>query len=379
MIKASVVKKDLAAALKSTAGLCAKSTLPILQCVVIEGTDAGLSVTGSNLEVEVCVRVHADMARNGKIAVHGGKLSDVVKRLDPDAVLRIEADKNGCKILCGRSRFRLPVEAAEDFPFIADVDAHDRLLIRESDLLGILNHCYAQVARNDPRWFLNGLLITAREDGITGVGTDGKRLATMRVDSAGSAADAEWDAIVPRGSVDVLRSILAGRDETIELVAGGSDGGGGVRHLRVDDGRATVVTRLIDGRFPEWKRSIKDVDYWVGVNRQELAECVARGSALSHRRFSSSDGKGSGFSVKLSFCAGSIRVSGLSGSTDESVDEIGADVEGIEDVDVVTEYLVDAINGIAPDDIEIGYGGAPEILLRPHGVHDRLQVVMAVV
>ena len=222
-----------------------RQTLPVLANFLVQVQDSQLSLTGTDLEVEMVARTAVDDAQDGETTIPARKLFEIVRAL-PDGS-RVTVSQTGEKVTvqAGRSRFTLATLPANDFPSVDEVEATERIGVPEAGLKELIERTAFAMAQQDVRYYLNGLLFDLNGPTLRCVATDGHRLALCEA-TLEQAAGAKRQIIVPRKGVTELQRLLEGGDRALELELGRA-------HIRVKRDDVTFTSNLIEGRFPEYE------------------------------------------------------------------------------------------------------------------------------
>lgn len=327
-MKLTITKSALSPALAHVAGVVPrKAGIPILNNVLLVAKDGRLTITGGDMETTMSATVDADIKDEGEITVPARKLADIVKAADDELSFSL-GDKMTVKT--GRSRFTLATLPASDYP---DRPAQDgkQINLPGADLRTLLDATAFAMATRDVRYYLNGLRIEVSDGMIHVVGTDGHRLAT-----ASTATDSEnLTCIIPRDAVLAASKLVANHkgDATITVTASSVD---------VDIDGCALTSKLIDGKFPDWRRVIpKDNGITIEVDADELRGAMTRASILSNEKF-----KG----VRMLLESGSITLTASNPEHEESQEVMDVDYKG-EPVEIGfnVAYMIDALNAIESD------------------------------
>ena len=236
-----------------------RQTLPVLSNILLVAEGDQLSMTGTDLEVELVRRVTLDEpAEAGSVTVPARKLMDICKSL-PDSA-RIELTLTGQKMVikAGRSRFTLSTLPAAEFPNVEDSPETLELSMVQQQLRHLIEKTGFSMAQQDVRYYLNGMLLEISGNQLRSVSTDGHRLATC-ITPVEAQDDVQHQIIVPRKGILELARLLQGGDDPLRLVIGAS-------HIRAHVGDFTFTSKLVDGKFPDYERVIpKNGDKYRGV------------------------------------------------------------------------------------------------------------------
>ena len=256
-----------------------RQTLPILSNVlmVLEGSE--LSLTGTDLEVELIGRVQVDSAKlAGSITVPARKLVDICKSLPDGSFLEVAAAENKVRIKSGRSRFTLSALTASDFPKVDEEPDSFSLEISQAKLKALLDATSFAMAQQDVRYYLNGMLFEVGENYLRVVSTDGHRLA-METFSLETTITEIQQLILPRKGIIELIRLLSEEGGDIRLTFGPN-------HIRAAIPESTFTSKLVDGKFPDYNRVLpKGGDRLLTSDRECLRQAFYRASILSNEKY----------------------------------------------------------------------------------------------
>ncbi|MFT4711525.1 MAG: DNA polymerase-3 subunit beta, partial [Candidatus Azotimanducaceae bacterium] len=248
-MKFSVNREVLLKPLQQVAGVVERrQTLPVLSNVLIQVTDAGVSLTGTDLEVELIGQVATENAELGEITVPAKKLLDICKELPDKADVVFELLDSRLLIKSGRFKSNLSTLPAADFPSVDRSAVEMTTTINSKSFKKLLDRTSFAMAQQDVRYFLNGMLLELGDGYIRSVATDGHRLAMSSL-SQDSNNGTMKQVIIPRKGVLELQRLLGDLDGEIEVSFGAN-------HLCARSDNFTMTTKLVDGRFPDYDRVI---------------------------------------------------------------------------------------------------------------------------
>src|ERR671926_180279 len=244
----------------------AKTTLPVLANILVETTDKGIRLSGTDLDIAVSTEVAADVETQGAITIPAKKLSEIARELPPSPVKIAAAGEQRITLECGRSRFKLLGLPKDEFPSFPAVRFNESWRIRSGDLQKLISHTSFAVSTEESRPILNGVLWELRPDMMRMVATNGHRLAKMEMPIKSGGAPST-DLIVPPKALEQIRRLFP-EDEELEIAKGKN-------HLGFRSPFTAVFTRLIEGPYPNYQQVIpKDNDKYA------IADKVALTSAL---------------------------------------------------------------------------------------------------
>ena len=278
-MKISVTRETLLPALQAVVNVVdRRQSMQILGNVLLNAHAGGLSLTATDMEVEVSLGCGADVAKEGTTTLPAKKFLDICRSLPPEAVLQIEVASAKAKVQSGRSRFSLGVLPADDFPAVGSFQPKLELAIGAAQLSELVKSTQFAMAHQDVRYYLNGLLLEMRGDVVRAVATDGHRLALCDRQVA-QELPATTQIIVPRKAVQEIQRMLAHQDGDVRLVIGEN-------HLRLEAAGQSLTAKLIDGKFPDYQRVIPTKgEKSVIADREALRSAFSRTSILSNEKF----------------------------------------------------------------------------------------------
>ncbi len=315
-----------------------RQTLPVLANFLVQVQGGQLSLTGTDLEVEMVSRIAVEDAQDGETTIPARKLFEIIRAL-PDGS-RITVSQTGEKITvqAGRSRFTLATLPANDFPSVDEVEATERVAVPESALKELIERTAFAMAQQDVRYYLNGLLFDLRDSILRCVATDGHRLAMCET-TLENASGAKRQIIVPRKGVTELQRLLEGGDREVELEVGRS-------HVRVKRDDVTFTSKLIDGRFPDYEAVVPiGADREVKVEREILRAALQRAAILSNEKYRG---------VRVEVTPGQLKISAHNPEQEEAQEEIEADTQ-VSDLAIGfnVNYLLDALSALRDEHVVI--------------------------
>ena len=333
-----ISKEILLPALSYVSGVVEKrQTLPILGNVYIETKDNQLTLVGSDLETEITTTINNVVAVNGKTTVSARKLFDICRSLKNESIISITVEDNKMLLTSDRSRFTLQTLAATEYPLLETSDNDYNFSIKQSNFAALLDSTAYAMAQQDVRYFLNGLLIEVGNGYINVVSTDGHRLAKNDIEHPELTNEIK-QSIVPRKAIqEIVKFLDIDSDELIQVGINNS-------HISIKSAGYQFISKLIDGRYPEYQKVIpNNLDKKIIINKVLFSEMLSRTAILSNEKFR-------GISIK--FTAGSLIVTSRNPDHEEANDEMTIDYQG-EDVEIGfnVNYLLDAVRGCQSEDI----------------------------
>ncbi|MDK4580690.1 DNA polymerase III subunit beta [Kingella kingae] len=325
-----------------------KHTLPILANVLLESHAGKIRVLATDLEIQIHTQGAESEHGDFRLTTNAKKLQDILKALPDSANVQLDWADYRLTLKSGKSRFNLQTLPAEDFPTmnVGDTTTAAFALPQET-----LKHMISQVqysmAVQDIRFYLNGLLLQVEGNQLRLVATDGHRLAF-----ASTTIDTDLpkqDVILPRKTVLEWNKLLNQPKENavIELLD---------KQVRLRCNDTVVVSKVIDGKFPDYNRVIPmDNNRIVVLNRLALLGALERSSILANEKFRG---------VRLQLSAGSLRVSCTNNEQEEAVEELELAYQGESlETSFNISFLLDMLRALSDEDVQIAFGTATQSTL----------------
>ncbi len=336
-----------------------RSTLPILNNILIKADKSGVEVVATDLELGVKFFLGGKVEKEGVITVPGKTLINLVNNLHGDTVI-LTGKGNVLEVVCGETKATINGMSAEDYPVIPQVEGGKQVKLKTGVLEEILSAVDFAVSRDESRPVLTGVYLVSKEGKLTAVATDSYRLGEVVVDvNLGE----EFGVVIPSRTLQEVRRIM-GEEEEIEL--------------RVDENQvmfvlpqASIVSRIIEGEYPPYKQIIP-AQHTVSTefDIQEMVDALKTASIFSL--------EGSN-SVKLNIkVGGEIEITSESSQLGNFLAKVPAKVEGEPtEISFNARYLLDGLNSFNTIKCVMELSGKTVAgVFRPVGVGNRLYIVM---
>jgi len=327
-----------------------RHTLPILSNVLLEKKDGRLDLIATDLEIQVSTSCEASGSakEDQSLTVSARKLQDILRSLPEDAEVVLDAQANRVQLRAGKSRFNLQTLPAADFPMLGDAGAPlAQVQLTQKALRELLSLAQFAMAQQDIRYYLNGMLVVLEGEEIKVVATDGHRLsyASGKVEQA----QEKREVILPRKAVLELSRLLDDSDEpvNVQIYAG---------QVRFRFGTVDLITKLIDGKFPDYTRVIPtNYEKHITLSRALLLQSLQRAAILSNEKFRG---------VRWMLTANALRISCTNNEQEEAQEELEVDYGGDAlDVGFNITYLLDVLNHVHNEQIDCAFGDANSSML----------------
>lgn len=339
-----------------------KQTLPILANVLVRVTGKELSLAATDLEVELRTKIEIDGEKDEEFTVPARKLLDICKALPEGADLALDVEGDKAVLRSGRGRYSLGILPAQDFPSVEEKPAVERFRIGEDALKRLLEKTQFAMAQQDVRYYLNGLLLEVNNGLVRTVATDGHRLA-LSEHVGESLAGKDVQVIVPRKAVLELGRLLERTDAMVDVEIS-------VSHVKLRIGETTFVSKLIDGRFPDYDRVIPRGDAEILLaDRETLRQALIRTAILSNEKYRG---------IRFRLEAGLLELVAHNPEQEEAEEKVEVAYKGREIViGFNVGYLLDVINVLDTEQVAFALIDAnSSCLIHGEGREDSRYVVM---
>lgn len=366
-MKFSISRDSLVRSLNLVAGVVERrQTLPILANVLIVLEKDHLSMTGTDLEVELVGRIQpVGKGEAGQVTVPARKLLDICKSLPEGSDIDFSVKDNKATVKSGRSRFTLSTLPASEFPNVEDSIGTHQLDLKQGQLKRLIDRTAFAMAQQDVRYYLNGMLweIDGKKK-LRVVATDGHRLAMCTLpDKVKVKGDGGAQVILPRKGVLELARLLMDDGADISIIIGSN-------HIRAVTEEFTFTSKLVDGKFPDYQRVLPaSPDKTVVGQRQELRQAFARTAILSNEKYRG---------VRLNLSDNSLEIVANNPEQEEAEETVSVEYSGDPlEIGFNVSYLLDVLGVLSGEQVKLSLADPnSSALLEESDGGDSLYVVM---
>lgn len=365
-----VTKAELAGALARVQGIVErKNTVPILSCVLLEARGTELSISATDLEIFLRSRHPAQVAKEGSVTAPAKKLFEIVREFPEGDVRLVAGDKGWVRIEMGRARFKVMSLPKDDFPALPELSEGERIEVPAALLIEAIEKTEFAMSHDQTRQALNGILLEIEPAGgdeadLRLVATDGHRLAFIQRRCRAAVAGPRG-MIVPRKAITEMRKLL------------GDEAGGGSVEISLQENRlftrigpALLVTRLVDGQFPDYRQVIPTGGARAAVvEREPFYRAARRVSTVAADRVSL---------VRFGFSADRVAVTAVNPELGEATEDVSAEFTGGDiELGMNARYVMDVFSVVDQEKVVIEMNEVlSPVLLRPLGDEGYRCVVM---
>jgi len=354
MLLAKAKRDELLEPLSAVSGIIERRhTLPILSNVLVERSDDALSFVATDIEIQIAARSRVSAPAEARaVTVGARKLLDILRALPEGVEVTLQQQDKRLLVKAGKSRFALQTLAAEDFPRLAKPAGESaKFQLEQKALRHVLSLVQYAMAQQDIRYYLNGLLMVVEDGSLKLVATDGHRLAYAALKLGAQLPRQE--VIVPRKTVLELGKLLADSDAPVKIEIAATQ-------ASFSFGTVDLVSKLIDGKFPDYTRVIPTGHKnHLQTGREPLRQALQRAAILSNEKFRG---------VRWVLGDGSLKIVSSNAEQEEAHEELEVKYSGDAlDIGFNVNYLLDVLNNVSGEDIECAFGDAASSALITYG------------
>jgi DNA polymerase-3 subunit beta len=340
-MKIKINQKDLSKHISiAQKGISSRTTLQILDGILLEAYKGRLRLIGTDLEISIETYVNCEIEEEGSIVVNSKIFGDIVKKL-PDAPIYIDVDNNNINIKCENSEFNIIGNSAKEYPDLPLILDHTSFELPNDLFKSAIRQTVFATTQDETRPSLTGVLIEIEDKLISFVALDGYRLSLRKLPIE---SEVQLKIIIPGRALNELNKILEDNEEIMKIAAAPG-------HVVFNTGDTIVYSRLLEGQFFNYKEIIrKDHKTSVTVNKRKFQNSLERASLLAKEEKANL--------VKVNIVNGQILIKSNSeiGNVNEVID---ADVNG-ENINIAfnSRYILEGIKIIDAEEIQLNFMGS---------------------
>jgi len=340
-----------------TPAVPSKTTLPVLANLLVQTSEKGIRLSGTDLDIAISTEVTADVESAGGVTIPARKLAEIARELPPAPVKISSSGDQRITLECGRSKFKLLGLPKGEFPTFPVVQFDKASRVSSGDLQKLISHTAFAASTEESRPILNGVLWELQDAQMRMVATNGHRLAKMELATKSPGAKgSSREFIIPPKALEQIRRLFPAEEE-LEVAQGEN-------HVGFRSPFTSVYTRLIEGPYPSYEQVIpKDNDKVAIIDRQALIGALKRMSVVAsdqtHR-------------IRLSFNSGMLKFSVSTPDLGEAQDELPVRFTGDPlDIGFNAAYLLEILKYLPTDEVKMTFK-APEraATVEPEGWSD---------
>jgi DNA polymerase-3 subunit beta len=332
-----------------------RNTIPILSNVLIQAAKGKLTLTATDLDIEIVESLPSDVLRNGAATAPAHMLYDIVRKMPDGAQVQAEllaGDSGRLAVSAGSIRFELACLPQEDFPQVSAGALPHKFRLDAADLMSLVDKTRFAISTEETRFYLNGIYVHAAEDKdntLRAVATDGHRLARYDLELPDGAAGMPG-VIIPRKTIAELRRLLEDAEGAIEIALSDTK-------IQFNFSGVELTSKLIDGSFPEYQRVIpENNDKVLMLDAKEFGHAVDRVSTISADKTRA---------VKLNIDKDRVTLSVVNPESGTATEDLGANysADSIE-IGFNARYLLDITSQVEGKEVRLllADSGSPTLI-----------------
>ena len=315
-----------------------KTTMPILECILIDATTNQIKFTTNDMELGIETIVEGTIEEKGMIALDAKILYEIIRRLpDNDVTIKTD-DKLTAFITCEKAKFTIPGKSGEDFAYLPIIEREECLTVSQFTLKEMIRQTIFSIAANETNKLMTGELFEIKDNCLKIVSLDGHRIAIRRMELKKDYSDRK--VVVPGKTLNEISKILSGEiDDLVNIYFSKN-------HILFEFDQTIVVSRLIEGEYFRIDQMLSsDYETKISINKKEFLDCIDRATLLVR------EGEKKPIIIEISDNTMELRIDSAMGSMDENIDIIkeGKDIL----IGINPRFLIDALKVIDDETISI--------------------------
>ena len=325
-------------------GVASKTTMPILEGILIQTNDNEIKLTTYDLEIGIEYVIESEVKEQGSTVVNAVMFSEIIRKL-PDTEIYITVnDNNLLEIECEGSHYKLATMNPEEFPELPKIEIENSIELEQNTLKNMIRKTTFAVSTEETRPIFTGCLIETDNNKLNLVAVDGFRLALRSVYL--NKKTNNFNAVIPGKTLNELNKILSDSFEPVKI-------GISKNQALFEMDNCKVVTRILDGEFLNYRNVIpSNWETRIRVNKANLQDCFERISLIS----SSSIEKEKKYPVKVQVDIGKVTIS-CTNQTGDAKEEMYISTEGKNlEAGFNPKYFLDSLKVIDDEEIYVEFG-----------------------
>jgi len=324
-------------------GVSTKTTMPILEGILIQTNDNELKLTSYDLEIGIEYILDSNIIEQGTTVVNAIMFSEIIRKL-PNSEIQIRINENDLlEIECEGSLYKLATMNPEEFPELPKINVDNSVTLEQTTLKNMIRKTIFAVSSEENRPIFTGSLFEVVDNKLNVVAVDGYRLAVKNKDVEEAN---NFSCVIPGKTLNEVNKIISDSFDNIKV-------GVAKNQALFEMENCKIVTRLLDGEFLKYSNTIpKTWETRIKVNKNNIQNCFERILLIS----ASSIEKEKKYPVKINIEVGKVTFS-CSNQTGDAKEEIIVDTEGKElEIGFNPRFFLDALKAIDDEDVYIEFG-----------------------
>lgn len=315
-----------------------KTTMPILECILIDATQGKIKLTANDMELGIETTVEGDILEKGIVALDAKIFSEIVRKL-PENTVTLETDSRlNTTITCEKAKFNIPGQSGEDFTGLPNVEKNDSISISQFTLKEVIRQTIFSIAANENNKIMTGELFEINGDILRVVSLDGFRVSIRKIELKENYEKKK--VIVPGKTLTEISKILSGETEDMVHIFFTDN------HILFEFDDTIVVSRLIEGEYFRIDQMLSsDYETKISINKKELLSCIDRATLLIK------EGEKKPIIIHITEGSMELKINSQIGSMNEDIDIVkeGKDIM----IGFSPRFLMDALRVIDDETVDI--------------------------
>lgn len=315
-----------------------KTTMPILECILIDASSGNIKFTSNDMELGIETQVKGIVEERGIVALDAKIFADIIRKLPDNDVIISTDERLNTTIVCEKAKFTIPGKDGEDFSYLPVIEKNDCITISQFTLKEVIRQTIFSIAANENNKLMTGELFEIKNNIMKVISLDGHRIAIRKITLKDSYSDKK--VIVPGKTLSEISKILSGETEDMVDIFFAEN------HIVFEFDDTVVVSRLIEGEYFRIDQMLSsDYETKIHVNKREFLDCIDRASLLVK------EGDKKPIIIDISDGSMQLTIHTQIGSMDEDVDieKEGKDIL----IGFNPRFLMDALRVIDDEEITI--------------------------
>ncbi len=252
-----------------------RTTLPVLECILLTANEKGFTMTSNNLELGIqTAPIDAEILQTGEIAIEAKIFHEIIRRLNGEEVLLETNTNQSITITGGTSRFTIMGQSGEDFPALPTIEQQDAYILKQNELRHLIRQTIFSISQETTKQILTGELFEMKEGCFRVVSIDGYRISFRKTPL--NHPFTPKNVVIPGKTLLELTKILSQEDEDMVQLYFTE------KHVLFDLGMATMVSRLLEGDYVSYENNFtEDYKTKIIIDTAELIQALERASLVS--------------------------------------------------------------------------------------------------
>ena len=315
-----------------------KTTMSILECILIDTTKGNITLTANDMELGIETIIEGDIIEKGIIALDAKIFLDIVRKL-PDNDITVEVDANNkTTITCEKAKFNIIGKSGEDFSYLPKIERYDSIIVSQYTLKEVIRQTIFSIADNDNNKIMSGELFEINENELKVVSLDGHRISIRKIELSNYYSNKK--VIIPGKTLNEISKILNGGADDDVVISFTS------KHVVFEFDNTTVISRLIEGEYFKIDQMLSsDYETKVKIYKREFLNCIDRATLLVK------EGDKKPIIINITDGNMELKINSTVGSMNENIDieKSGKDLM----IGFNPKFLIDALKVIEDEEIDI--------------------------